>query len=94
MIARKGLKDPLAIDVTRDEIPLETVHASVKKQDGKKIGYIEITSFSEDTAADFKKELQPLENDNIKGLIIDVRGNPGGFLDSVEEILKEFVTKG
>ncbi|MFK9090202.1 S41 family peptidase [Bacillus salipaludis] len=90
-IARKGLKDSLSIDVKRDEIPLDTVHASIKKQDGKKIGYIEITSFSEDTAADFKKELKAQENDDIKGLIIDVRGNPGGLLDSVGEILKEFV---
>ncbi|MEH6957026.1 S41 family peptidase [Neobacillus drentensis] len=93
LIARKGLRDPLAIDVTRDEIPLETVHAQVKKQDGKNIGYIELTSFSEDTAADFEKELSALENDDIKGLIIDVRGNPGGLLDSVGEILKEFVPK-
>ncbi|EKN71382.1 carboxyl-terminal protease [Neobacillus bataviensis LMG 21833] len=92
-IARKGLKDPLTIDVKRDEIPLETVHASVKKHDGKKVGYIEITSFSQDTAADFKKELKALENDDIKGLILDVRGNPGGFLDSVGDILKEFVPK-
>ncbi|QCJ44107.1 PDZ domain-containing protein [Bacillus sp. S3] len=92
-IARKGLKEPLSIDVKRDEIPLETVHASIKNQDGKKIGYIEITSFSEDTAADFKKELKAQENDDIKGLVIDVRGNPGGLLDSVGEILKEFVPK-
>ncbi|MBO0959069.1 S41 family peptidase [Neobacillus sp. MM2021_6] len=92
-IARKGLKDSLSIDVKRDEIPLETVHASVKKKDGKKVGYIEITSFSADTAADFKKDLKALENDDIKGLILDVRGNPGGFLDSVGEILKEFVPK-
>ncbi|MGG3467891.1 S41 family peptidase [Neobacillus pocheonensis] len=92
-IARSGLKEPLTINVKRDEIPLETVHAAVKKQDGKKVGYIEVTSFSEDTAADFKKDLKALENDNIKGLIIDVRGNPGGFLDSVGEILKEFVPK-
>ena len=93
-IARKGLKEPLSIDVKRDEIPLETVHSSIKKQDGKKIGYIEITSFSEDTAADFKKDLKALENDHIKGLVLDVRGNPGGLLDSVGEILKEFVPKG
>ncbi|ETI67315.1 S41 family peptidase [Neobacillus vireti] len=92
-IARKGLKEPLSIDVKRDEIPLETVHASVKKQDGKKIGYIEITSFAENTAADFKKDLKALENDDIKGLILDVRGNPGGFLDSVGDILKEFIPK-
>ena len=93
MIERKGLKEPLSVNVKRDEIPLETVHGSIKKQDGKKIGYIEITSFSVDTAADFKKELKALENDHVKGLILDVRGNPGGFLDSVGEILKEFVPK-
>ncbi|MDQ1144368.1 carboxyl-terminal processing protease [Bacillus sp. SORGH_AS 510] len=92
-IARKGLKEPLSIDVKRDEIPLETVHSSVKKQDGKKVGYIQVTSFSENTAQDFKKELKALENDHIKGLIIDVRGNPGGLLDSVGEILQEFVPK-
>ncbi|SDM71229.1 S41 family peptidase [Bacillus sp. OK048] len=92
-IVRKGLKEPLTIAVTRDEIPLETIHASVKKQDGKKIGYIEITTFSQETAADFKEELSSLEKKNIEGLIIDVRGNPGGLLVSVEDILKEFVTK-
>jgi carboxyl-terminal processing protease len=92
-IARKGLKEPLTISVTRDEIPLETIHASVKKLDGKEIGYIEITSFSQETAADFKDELRELEKKDIEGLIIDVRGNPGGLLVSVEDILKEFVTK-
>ncbi len=92
-IARKGLKEPLKIKVKRDQIPIETVHSSIKKQDGKKIGYIELTSFSENTAADFKKDVKALENDHIKGLIIDVRGNPGGLLDSVEEILREFVPK-
>jgi carboxyl-terminal processing protease len=92
-IARQGLKEPLSIAVTRDEIPLETIHASVKKQDGERIGYIEITSFSENTAADFKKELSSLEEQDIEGLIIDVRGNPGGLLVSVEDILKEFVPK-
>jgi carboxyl-terminal processing protease len=92
-ILRKGLKDPITIAVKRDEIPLETVHSSLKKQNGKKIGYIELTSFSENTAGDFKKQLRSLERDHIKGLIIDVRGNPGGLLSTVEDILKEFVPK-
>jgi carboxyl-terminal processing protease len=92
-IARKGLKESLTFEVKRDEIPLETVHSDIKKYDGKRYGYLEVTSFSENTAADFKKELKALENDKIKGLIIDVRGNPGGLLSSVEEILKEFVPK-
>ncbi|OIK16365.1 peptidase S41 [Bacillus sp. MUM 116] len=92
-IARPTLKDPMTIEVMRDEIPLETVHAATKEQNGKKLGYIQITSFSENTAADFKKEMSSLEDNHINGLVIDVRGNPGGYLNSVEDILNEFVPK-
>ena len=91
-IQREGLSQPLAVDIKRDEIPLETIHADLKKQNGKKIGYIEITTFSERTAKDFKQELATLEKNEMEALVIDVRGNPGGLLSSVEEILQEFVT--
>lgn len=92
-ILRIGVKEPITVNIKRDEIPLETVHSEVKKENGEKIGYLEITSFAEKTADDFKKQLKDLEKADIKGLVIDVRGNPGGLLDSVEEILKEFVTE-
>lgn len=92
-IARKGLKDPLVVEVKRDEIPQITVYGDVKKQGTKNIGYIEITSFSEETAKEFKTQLSSMEKQGIQGLVIDVRGNPGGLLTSVEEILKEFVSK-
>lgn len=92
-IERPSLKEPITIKVTRDEIPLETVNGSIKEYHGKEIGYIDITSFSENTAEDFKKELNALEEKHIQGLVLDVRGNPGGYLVSVEEILREFVPK-
>ncbi|MDR0138764.1 S41 family peptidase [Metabacillus idriensis] len=92
-VLRTGSKEKLSFDVTRDEIPIETVFSSVKTKGKSKYGYIEITSFSEDTAKDFTEELTKLEQKNIKGLVLDVRGNPGGYLQSVEEILKQFVTK-
>lgn len=91
-IARSGLNEPLEIAVKRDKIPLETVHSAVKKVNGEKVGYMQITSFSEDTASDFKKQLKSIEKQEIAGLLIDVRGNPGGLLSSVEEILNDFVT--
>lgn len=91
-LQREGLSKPIKVEIKRDEIPLETVHAKMKKQNGKKIGYIEITTFSEDTADDFKKELKAFEKDGMDGLIIDVRGNPGGLLTSVEQILRQLVT--
>nr|WP_017756410.1 S41 family peptidase [Calidifontibacillus oryziterrae] len=92
-VERPGVKEVFKVKVIRDEIPLETVYSSIKDYNNKKVGYIEITSFSEDTAVDFETQLAELETKNIAGLVIDVRGNPGGYLQSVEEILKLLVTK-
>ncbi len=91
-IVRQGLEKPLQIAVVRDEVPQITVHPSIKREGGENIGYIEITSFSQDTAAEFNKALQEQEDQGIAGLILDVRGNPGGLLTSVNDILEEFVT--
>lgn len=92
-IERQGLRESLVVEVKRDEIPQITVYGDVKKQGNKNVGYIEITSFSEETGNEFKQQLTEMEKKGIVGLVIDVRGNPGGLLTSVEEILKEFVTK-
>ncbi|PLT32590.1 S41 family peptidase [Bacillus sp. V5-8f] len=92
-IKRSGVSEPITFKIPREEIPLETVFSSIKQKDGKDIGYMELTTFAKETAADFKQQLQRLENKGIDGLVIDVRGNPGGLLSSVEEILGEFITK-
>jgi carboxyl-terminal processing protease len=92
-VIRPNSSEKIKVDVVRDEIPLETVFGSIKEHEGKKVGYIQVTSFSENTAKDFHKTLSKFEKENIEGLVLDVRGNPGGYLQSVEEILKQFVTK-
>ncbi|MBM6616301.1 S41 family peptidase [Bacillus suaedaesalsae] len=92
-IMRPGVNEVMTIPVVRDEIPLETVYPEMKKVDGKNVGYIEVTSFSEDTAQDFEKAVKDLEDKGMKGLVIDVRGNPGGYLESVEQMLKLFIPK-
>ncbi|RFU69359.1 PDZ domain-containing protein [Peribacillus saganii] len=91
-IKRDGVANPIIVKMVRAEIPLESVFSAVKEEKGKKMGYIELTTFSVNTAADFKNHLQKLEEQNIQGLIIDVRGNPGGLLSSVEEIVGNLVT--
>ncbi|TXK92033.1 PDZ domain-containing protein, partial [Parageobacillus sp. SY1] len=70
-ILRPGVKEVIKVKVVRDEIPIETVYDSVKTYNGKKVGYLEVTSFSENTAKDFKKKLAELESKHIDGLIID-----------------------
>lgn len=93
LIQRTGASDPFEVTLTRDEIPIETVEADTEDVDGKKTGIITISSFSETTSDEFTKALDKLEEDGIDGLVIDVRGNPGGLLDSVEEIMEHFVPK-
>lgn len=91
-LIRSGQKEPIQVSMIRDEVPLLTVFSDVKEKKSKKIGYLEITSFARGTAKEFQTELNKLEEQKIEGLVIDVRGNPGGMLTSVEEILEMLVT--
>ncbi|WP_142505580.1 S41 family peptidase [Melghirimyces algeriensis] len=87
-VMRPGQDDILKITVVRDEIPIETVHTKMMED---KIGKIEISQFSEDTSSDFIEELEKLEKKGMEGLVIDVRGNPGGLLPAVLEISEQLV---
>ncbi|WP_424923065.1 S41 family peptidase [Aureibacillus halotolerans] len=92
-ILRAGSSETVDVEVTRDTIPIETVYSRTETVDGKAIGVIEITSFAEETAADFAAQLEALEAEDIEGLVIDVRGNPGGYLQSVVDIAGEIIPK-
>jgi len=78
-------------EIIRETIPIETVFSEVKEKDGKKIGYLQVTQFSEPTAGEFLEQLEQLESEGIDSLIIDVRGNPGGLLPAVIEMSEGFV---
>ncbi|MEI5907634.1 S41 family peptidase [Bacillus spongiae] len=90
-IKREGLVDPIEVSVQRAEIPNESVHYGMKGDSRQPIGYVEITSFSENTAEEFQQALTDLEEEALTGLIIDVRGNPGGLLKAVEQISAQLV---
>ncbi|KXZ40495.1 carboxyl-terminal processing protease [Alkalithermobacter thermoalcaliphilus JW-YL-7 = DSM 7308] len=81
----------MSLNIKREEIRLKTVRSEVLEEN---IGYIRITTFDEKTAQDFKQNLQSLQSQGIKGLIIDLRGNPGGLLDQCKEIADEILGKG
>lgn len=84
-LLREGNKDPITYSLVRDTIPLETVYGEMLDD---AIGKIEITQFSHKTAERFTTEFGNLQKQGMKGLIIDVRNNPGGTLDSVVTISK------
>nr|WP_232713473.1 S41 family peptidase [Bacillus xiapuensis] len=90
-IQRAGSKEPLEITITRDKIPMETVYA---KMDRQKVAHIQITSFSDRTAAELKKAMKDLKAKGMKSLVLDLRQNPGGLLDQAVEITNMFVPEG
>lgn len=92
-VLRPGIADSFTIVVTRDTIPLESVYSEMFEVDGKKIGKIEIASFSENTAARFAEEYESLKRNGAKGIVIDVRGNPGGYLQAVLGIAGRLVSE-
>ncbi|MFD1451095.1 S41 family peptidase [Oceanobacillus sojae] len=92
-IQRSGVSDPFEVTIQRDTIPVETVYSEINSENGKDTGVIQITNFSEHTNEEFTEQLADLEDQGIDGLVIDVRGNPGGLLDVAEDILKQFVPK-
>lgn len=89
-IYRPSTKETKDIDVKRDEIKLETVISNTIKD----LGYIGITQFNDNTYDEFTKALNNLKEKNVRGLIIDLRGNPGGTVDSVEKIANELLPEG
>jgi carboxyl-terminal processing protease len=91
-ILRAGSTTPIEISVIRDNIDIQTIHA--KYDAAQKIGKIDITQFSEKTGDDFLAELAKMEKQGMKGLIIDVRNNPGGSLETAIQILNPLVPKG
>ncbi len=94
-------KEPVRITVYRSGIEKEiTTKAqnvtitSVIKNNYEGVGYIKISTFSNNTYTQFKAALESLENEGINSLVIDVRNNGGGYLSPAVEIAELFITKG
>ena len=81
------------IVVTRGIVDNVSVTSEIIEKNNKKIGYIYISVFASNTAKQFEKELIKLESKKIDSLIIDVRGNTGGYLTSAEDIISLFIEK-
>ncbi|WZL72141.1 S41 family peptidase [Clostridiaceae bacterium 35-E11] len=89
-IMRPGKKEPFVVELTREEIRLKTVKSKIIEDE---IGYIKITMFDEQTSEDFLDQLEEIERQNIKGLVIDLRNNPGGLLSECVKIADKLLGK-
>ena len=86
-VLRKGKL--LSIPIVRGEIPLNSIEVTTVLNSN--VGYIKISMFSKKTASEFKAAALSLKNQNIQSLIIDVRGNPGGLMEGVVDVVSQLL---
>jgi carboxyl-terminal processing protease len=91
-VIRQGKDDPLVFEVTRDAISRKSVPDAYFIRPG--IAYIQITQFNETTSRELDEHLRRLGENNIKGLILDLRNNPGGLLNEGVAVADRFLKKG
>ncbi|MBO6290733.1 MAG: S41 family peptidase [Selenomonas sp.] len=90
-IHREGQEDT-DYQLTRDTIHVPSVKGL--KLEGTDLGYIRIASFAENTGKEFKEEFKKVKDEGARGLVIDLRQNPGGLITSCVEVAREVVPKG
>lgn len=90
-IVRRGNDKPLTFEVVRDIIPINSVEASYMMPDN--IGYIRIKNFGEQTYNEMLTALADLDSKGMEGLVIDLRGNGGGYMEVAVLMINEFMPR-
>ena len=90
-IKRNGMDTILYFDIIRDEIKINPVNYKI--MDGN-IGYIKIIQFNDNTSDNIDKALDDFKTKNVKGIILDLRNNPGGLLEESVNVADPFIPKG
>lgn len=91
LTVQRGEAEPIEMKIVRDDIPIETVYGEMGDD---KIAHIQITSFSEQTYEELVKILSDLDAQGMKGIVLDVRQNPGGILMTAVNIANLFLEDG
>ena len=87
----RGSEAPREIEITRDLISVPSVSSEMKADN---IGYIKIRRFGEDTGSEVRQAGQTLRSQGAKALVVDVRDNPGGYLQTAVDVASEFYSSG
>jgi len=93
-VLRAGVNHPLSFTLTRKEIKAPSVSDAQMIDTVARIGYVRIRRFQKGTAKELEKVLAPLLKEGMEGLVMDLRGNPGGTLDDALNVADLFVSKG
>lgn len=88
----EGEEIPMLVE--RRDVTVDTVYSETLDIDGTKIGYLRLSAFDDITWDDFKDKYSKLKNEDIEGLVLDLRNNPGGSLDVCLNIADTFLDEG
>ncbi len=91
-IKRRGFHEMIPFDIIRGDIPIYSVDVSYMIDDNT--GYIKVSRFGEKTYEEFMDGMKKLDQLGMKSVIVDLRGNPGGYLNAVIRMVNEFLDKG
>ncbi len=90
-VIREGWKEPKDFTMVRDVIKIKSVKYKMLED---KIGYVKVTQFQEQTAADLSNALSKLQDGKMNALVLDLRNNPGGLLNSAVDVSSQFLPAG
>jgi carboxyl-terminal processing protease len=91
-VYRNGRKKPIDYTLTRDRIPINSIDASFMA--AARVGYIKLNRFSRTTMDEFRKSIGELKDAGMQDLVLDLRGNSGGYLDVAVDLSDEFLGPG
>jgi carboxyl-terminal processing protease len=104
-VVHVGAKTPVDIELTRAEIRIDSVLGDHRQKDNERewdfwiepesrIAYVRVVAFTETTVSELTKVVDGLQKANMRGLVLDLRGNPGGLLKSAVEVSSMFLDEG
>ncbi|MEZ6143109.1 MAG: S41 family peptidase [Zavarzinella sp.] len=102
-IDREGSKEPVIIEIVRGLVESESVYGYKRNKDDswnyfideeKKIGYVHLTQFSATSGVEMRKALTAMQEQGVKGVVLDLRFNPGGYLSTAVDICDMFIDDG
>ncbi|MEQ8361269.1 MAG: S41 family peptidase [Cyclobacteriaceae bacterium] len=91
-VVRRTTRKPISFNIIRDKIPQYSVDASYMVNE--EVGYIKVSRFSQTTYSEFRTAMEKLKKEGMKKLVLDLQGNPGGYMNQAIDLADDFLPSG
>ncbi|MEP2670073.1 MAG: S41 family peptidase [Cyclobacteriaceae bacterium] len=91
-VIRRSSNKPISFNIIRDKIPQFSVDASYMVNE--EVGYIKVSRFSQTTYSEFRTAMEKLKKEGMKKLVLDLQGNPGGYMNQAIDLADDFLPNG